>query len=134
MPNTVSRYSRSKPRYSGAAGIGSSSAILLVVQLSPTYWHATHGQYVTICTRAQSKLYLNNHNIQDVYWNFRDVVVLDLVLLVWPGPLSPAQSAVRRSFQQLRRTRLHSVNVVNFQWTVFIANFMHMRDKTVCGF
>ena len=76
MPNTVSRYSRSKPRYSGATG--SSSAILLVVQLSPTYWHATHGQYVTICTRAQSKLYLNNHNIQDVYWNFRDVVVLDL--------------------------------------------------------
>ena len=39
-----------------AAGIGSSSTILLVVQLSPTYWHATHGQYVTMCTRAQSKL------------------------------------------------------------------------------
>ena len=42
--------------------------------------------------------------------------------------------ANRRSFQQLRRTRLHSVNVVNCQWAVFIANFMHMRDKTVCGF
>ena len=45
-----------------------------------------------------------------------------------------SQSAVRRSFQQLRRRRIHSVNVVNFQWTVFISNFMHMRDKTVCGF
>ena len=44
------------------------------------------------------------------------------------------QSAVRRSFQQLRRIRLHSVNALNFQWTVFISNFMHMRDKTVCGF
>ena len=45
-----------------------------------------------------------------------------------------AQSAVRRSFQHLKRKRLHSVNVVNFQLTVFISNFMHMRDKTVCGF
>ena len=44
------------------------------------------------------------------------------------------QSAVRRSFQHLRRRGLHSVNVVNFQSTVFISNFMHMRDKTVCGF
>ena len=44
------------------------------------------------------------------------------------------QSAIRRSFQPLRRRGLHSVNVVNFQWTVFISNFMHMRDKTVCGF
>ena len=35
---------------------------------------------------------------------------------------------------QLRRIRLHSVNVVNFQSTVFISNFMHMRDKTVCVF
>ena len=29
---------------------------------------------------------------------------------------------------------IYSVNVVNFQWTVFISDFMHMRDKTVCGF
>ena len=26
---------------------------------------------------------------------------------------------------------IYSVNVVNFQWTVFISDFMHMRDKTV---
>ena len=29
---------------------------------------------------------------------------------------------------------IYSVNVVNFQSTVFISDFMHMRDKTVCGF
>ena len=29
---------------------------------------------------------------------------------------------------------IYSINVVNFQWTVFISDFMHMRDKTVCGF
>ena len=52
----------------------------------------------------------------------------------WLPPLACTQSAVRRSFQQLRRRRLQSVNVVNFQWTVFISNFMHMRDKPVCGF
>ena len=46
-----------------------------------------------------------------------------------------AQSAaVRRSFQHLRGHRIYSVNVLNFQSTVFISNFMHMRDKTVCVF
>eukprot|EP01048_Picozoa_sp_COSAG05_P001974 COSAG05_NODE_73_length_21807_cov_283.593698_13_plen_120_part_00 len=44
------------------------------------------------------------------------------------------QPAVRRSFQPLKGSRIYSVNVLNFQWTVFISDFMHMRDKTVCGF
>ena len=50
------------------------------------------------------------------------------------GAVQLSQSAVRRSFQPLRGSRIYSVNVVNFQWTVFISDFMHMRDKTVCGF
>ena len=50
------------------------------------------------------------------------------------GAVQLSQSAVRRSFQPLRGSRTYSVNVVNFQWTVFISDFMHMRDKTVCGF
>ena len=45
-----------------------------------------------------------------------------------------SQSAVRRSFQHLRGHRIYSVNVLNFQSTVFISNFMHMREKTVCEF
>ena len=57
-------------------------------------------------------------------------------LLVHRTQYSCTQSAVRRSFQQLRGSRIYSVNVVNFQWIVFISDFMHMRDKTVhvCGF
>ena len=29
---------------------------------------------------------------------------------------------------------IYSVNVVNFQWAVFISDFMHMRGKTICEF
>ena len=42
------------------------------------------------------------------------------------------------STHQIRARRriyyIHVVVLLSFQWTVFISNFMHMRDKTVCGF
>ena len=51
-------------------------------------------------------------------------------LLHRQGSSEPSDSPFNRS----DAIRLHSVNVLNFLSTVFISNFMHMRDKTVCGF
>ena len=49
--------------------------------------------------------------------------------------LSTTSTVSRRTvFSTAQSSRIYSVNVLNFQSTVFISDFMHMRDKTVCGF
>ena len=49
-----------------------------------------------------------------------------------PTPCTVSRQTV--PFNSSEAGLIYSVNVVNFQWTVFISDFMHMREKTVCGF